>query len=270
MRGLLEKCARESGWTVALTCAGLAAAMGLFVQILPQFSEGLNEMMLQLPFIRMILSGMMNMDLESGLSPQLLLVVVWTHPIVLSVVFGLALVLCTRIPAAEIERGTIDVLLGWPLSRGTIYAAELITFLVSGALLLGSGFVGFVLSAETLAAELRPDVSNTLLTLVNLFAVYFVVGGIAQCISAASDRRGKALGLALALVLASFLLNFLANLWPPAQRLVFASFMHYYQPARVMLSGELSARDLGTLLASGAMLWGTGALVWQRRSVLTT
>ena len=51
------------------------------------------------------------------------------------------------------EEDTIDVLLGWPVSRGAVYASETLVWLVSGACLLACGFLGFQLSAATLAAE---------------------------------------------------------------------------------------------------------------------
>lgn len=269
LSGLLEKCVRETWIAVALTCAALAATMGLLVQILPQFEEGLNEIILQVPIIRTLISGLLGMDVSSGLAPKMLLVVVWTHPIVLAIVWGLAVMLCTRVPSGEIERGTIDVLLGWPVSRPAVYLSEVILSLTAGVLLLLSGFLGFVISASNLSEELRPASGNTLLTLVNLLALYVAVAGVTQCIAAACDRRGKAIGIAVAFLLASFLVQFLSTLWPPAERVAFASVVHYYQPAQVMLTGALPVRDLLVLLIAGGCSWSIGGLVWSRRSVLT-
>jgi len=270
LSGLIEKTARETWRTVALTCAALGLVMGLFVQILPQFQQGLNDIILQVPFIRALISGLLGMDVSSGLTPRLLLVIVWSHPIVLSIVWGLALVLCTRVPAAEIERGTIDVLLGWPVSRRAVYLSEGLVCLAAGALLLASGLLGFAISTSTLSDEVRPDLGGTLFTLANLFALYLAVAGIAQCIASACDRRGQALGLAVAVLLASYLLSFLSTLWAPAGRLAFLSCVHYYQPAQVMLGGGFPLRDVLVLLVGGATLWALGGAVWSRRSVLTT
>ena len=269
LTGLLEKTTREIWRMVALTSAGLALVMGLFVQILPQFQSGLNDIILQVPFIRTLISGLMGMDVSAGLSPQMLLVVVWSHPIILATVWGFAIALGTRVPAAEIERGTIDVLLGWPVSRRTIYLSEMIVCVVAGFLLLGSGFLGFVISSSTLPSDLKPNFGNAALTLVNLFAVHVAVGGTVQCISAACDRRGTAMGMSIAFVLGSFLVQFLSTLWPPAERVVFASFAHYYQPAQVMLSGTLPVENVLVLLGFGIVLWVIGGAVWSRRSVLT-
>lgn len=270
LRGLLEKTLRETWLVIALTCAGLALVLALLVQILPQFQEGLNDMLLQVPFLQRLLSGLVGIDVSAGLAPGMLLVVAWSHPIVLAIVWGFELVLATRVPSGEIERGTIDVLLGWPVSRQAVYLAETLVLVAGGALLLSSGFLGFQLSARTLPAELRPELGRTLCTLANLFAVFLAVGGTAQCIAAACDRRGRALGIGLAFLLASYLLQFLSTLWEPARRVVAVSFAHYYQPAQVMLEGKQPWGDCLVLALWGLAFWSLGLVVWCRRSVLTT
>ena len=269
LRGLFEKNVREVWRVVAITCVALGAAMGLLVRILPQFDEGLNEIMLQIPFVRVIISGLMGIDVSSGLAPQMLLVIVWSHPIVLAIVWGTAVVLSTRVPAAEIERGTIDVLMSWPVSRSAVYLSETIVCVCAGVLLLLSGALGFLVSGSTLPAELRPNALNTTLTVVNLFALYLAIVGTVQCITAACDRRGKAMGIAIAFLLASFLVSFLSTLWPPAERIVFASIVHYYRPAQVMLTGRLPVWDVVVLVIWGTCLWVIGGVIWNRRSVLT-
>ena len=54
---------------------------------------------------------------------------------------------------------------------------------------------------------------------------------------------------------------------PPV--VVAVSFAHYYQPARVMLTGVAPWGDVLVLLIWGAVFWSIGLFVWRRRSVLT-
>ena len=108
-----------------------------------------------------------------------------------------------------------------------------------------------------------------LLSVTNLYATYIVVGGATQGFAALSDRRNKAMGFALAFVLGSFLTNFLAQFWDPAERIVFASFPHYYRPAQVLLRDALPVGDITVLLIGGAALWGVACVIWTRRSVRT-
>ncbi len=270
LAGLLEKTLRETWVVIMIACAGLALAAGLFTLILPSFQEGLNDFLLQVPFLRTLLSGLLGMEIGEGLTPQVLAAAVWSHPIVLSIVWGFELVFCSRVPAGEIERGTIDVLLGWPVSRRGVYLAETCVWLAAGALLLACGFLGAQVGSWTLQPEERPAVLPMLVTLGNLFGVYVLVGSAALCLGAASSRRGSAMGWAFAFVLASYLLNFLAQIWAPARLVAWASFSHYYQPARAFLTGAAPWRDVLVLGLAGAALWTLGALVWARRSVRTT
>ena len=270
LRGLLEKTLRESWLLITLSCAALGLTMGSFVQILPQFQQGLTDLIVQVPFIRTLLSGLMGMDVSDGLTPQMLLVVVWSHPIVLAMVLGFEIAFCTRVPAGEIEQGTIDVLLGWPVSRKGIYISEGIVWLGAGLLLHAGGLLGFTISAATLSDELQPEMGRVLLMLANLLALYVAIGGVAQCVTTLCNRRGRAVAIILTIVVASYLVQFLSTLWPPADRVVALSIVHYYQPARVMLNGALPSRDVLVLLAVGSTLWVLGGVIWSRRSVLTT
>lgn len=269
LSGLIEKSLRESWRITLITSLFLAFVMAVFVQILPQFEEGLNEIIMSVPFIRTLISGLLGMDVSEGLAPQMLLVVTWSHPIVLSIVWGLVVVLATRMPAGEIESGTIDVLLGWPVSRAGVFRAETIVWVGSGVFLLACAWTSFRLSQATLPPELHPEPLGTLYAVLNLFAVYLAVGGSVQAIATWCNRRGQAMGLSLGFLLASYFVQFLSTLWEPAERVVALSFAHYYQPAQVMLTGRAPWGDIGVLVVWGVVTWALGLVTWRRRSVLT-
>ena len=268
--GLLERTLRETWRTIAWTCLGLALVIALFVRILPSFQEGLTGLVAQVPFLHTMISGLVGVDIGDGLSVQTFLSVVWSHPVVLAILWGFELAFASRVPAGEVDRGTVDVLLGWPVSRPAVLAAETLVWLVAGLLLLASGLLSFLASARLLPVDQRPDAQHLLLVLANLYAVYLVVGATAFLASTASSQRGRAVAVALVFVLASYLLNFLAQTWPAAERIAFLSFMHYYVPARIFLSGDLSPTHLIVLTGAAAVLWILSLRVWSRRDVLTT
>ena len=270
IHGLLDKAWRETRVLVALASVALALVMALFVQILPQFEEGLGQLVSQVPFLRTLLSGLLGMDVGEGLGPELLLVVVWTHPIVLSIVWGVAVALATRVPAAEIERGTIDVLLGWPVSRRALYWTETLVAAAAGLALVACGALGYGLGLAGMGAGPRPDPAPVGIVVANLFLLYVAVAAIAQAVSAACDRRGSAVGIAVAFLMASFLIQFLSTLWEPARLAAGFSVVHYYQPARVMTGGGVPWGDLAVLALTALGAWLVGAAAWRRRSVLTT
>ena len=66
IRGLLEKSLRESWVAILIGWVALGLVAGLLTLILPRFQEGLSELILQMPFFRMMISGLMGIDASEG------------------------------------------------------------------------------------------------------------------------------------------------------------------------------------------------------------
>jgi ABC-type transport system involved in multi-copper enzyme maturation permease subunit len=267
--GLLIRTLRET-WPVALLFAvALAVVERLLMFILPQLQQTIGGVLQTLPIIRPVLSALLGMPVGDGLSAVLLQSILWVHPVVLALVWGLAIVLSTRFPAAEIDRGTIDVLLGLPVSRRAIYVTESVVCLALGAAVIVVGSLGYFVGAAALPGAGRPPAFSVWLVMANLLSVFGSVAGVGFLISALGDRRGRAIAILFGLLLASFLLNVLAEFWAPAQRLAIFSVLHYYQPARVMTSGAMNVQDLVTLVGVGSAAWVAGLEIVARRSIKT-
>ncbi len=270
MRGLLTKTIRETWLSTASFALGVGLVTGLITYVLPQLLGGLNEFMLQVPFIRSVISAMMGIDMSDGLSVTMLLAVMWTHPVVLALVWAHGIALATRFPAGEVENGTIDVLLGWPASRRTVYVAVSLVWLISAVCVVLAGFTGYVLATSTLPADVRPALARAATAAVNLLAMACAAGAFAMAVSSLADRRGRALAAAFAVVAGSFLLNFLGPYWPPADALGFLGLMDYYRPALILRDGGFPARDVLALLAASAVFWTAGLERTARRDIVTT
>jgi ABC-2 type transport system permease protein len=269
MRGLFTKALYEIGPTTLLFCFSLLAVMSLLTYVLPQFQEGLGGVLDQLPFAKSMLTALLGTELGEEITARSMQILLWVHPVVLALVWTHEIVLCTRMPAGEIDRGTIDVLLGLPVSRRAVYFCESAVWLITGLLVLGMGLLGHRLAAPAMPAEIRPELSRVLLVMANLYCVYVAVGGIGFLVSSLSDRRGRAMAVVFGIVLASFLLNFVAQFWEPARQFAFLSVMKYYQPAQILRSGDFPIRDVAVLLSVGATAWLLGGEVVARRSLCT-
>ena len=269
MRGLFTKALYEVWLTTLLFCFSLLAVTSLLTYILPQFQEGLGGVFDELPFVRSMLTALLGTELGDEITARSMQVLIWVHPVVLALVWTHETVLCTRMPAGEIDRGTIDVLLGLPVSRRAVYCCESIVWLVSGLLLLGMGLLGHRIAAPAMPEAIRPELSRAVLVMANLYGIYVAVGGIAFLVSALSDRRGRAMAIVFGILLASFLLNFVAEFWEPAEKIAFLSVMKYYQPAQILLSGDFPIRDVAVLLSVGGSAWLLGGEVVARRSICT-
>jgi len=237
--------------------------------VLPKMQEGVNGLLGRLPFAKTMIAALLGIDVQGELSARLMQSILWVHPVVLALIWGHEIIICTRMPAGEIDRGTVDLLLGLPVTRMKVYSAETLVWLVTGILMLAIGSCGYWLMSWNLAIDARPAPRAVAYVLVNLYCLYLAVGGAALFISALQDRRGQAIAIIFSLVLVSFLVNFLAPLWEPAKKIAFLSVMHYYQPAEIIKTVVFPRRDIMILCICGAVMWLAGALVLQRRDICT-
>ena len=269
MRGLFTKTLHEVWLTTMLFGFALLTVEALLTYILPQLHKGLDGFVNEIPFLRSMLATLLGSELGDGLSARTMQAFLWVHPVVLALVWAHEITFCTRMPAGEIDRGTIDVLLCLPVSRRAVYLCESIMWLVTGGGVLLMGLLGHRIAVAAMPQEMRPELSCAILVTVNLYFVYVAVGGVACLVSACSDRRGRAMAIVFGIVLTSFLLNFVAQFWEPAKQVEFLGVLNYYQPTQILQNGDLPVRDLAVLLLVGGSAWLLGGEVVARRSICT-
>lgn len=269
MKGLLRKIYLEIRWPVLYFSLGLATIMWLLTALLPKVLGDVHRVFDKIPFVKPLITALLGMDPGDEFSAEMMQAFLWVHPTVLSLVWAHTLMYCTRVPAAEIDRGSVDFLLGLPVSRRKLYISEAIGFVLSGAVILAVGFSGHLWAASSLQPEMRPGWFALFGILSNLMAVTLAVGGLTFLISANSDRRGRAIGIMFAVLLASFLLNFLAQFWDPAKAVSFLSIMEYYRPALVIKSGNFPWQDVAVLSAITMVTWTIGGVIFRMRSICT-
>jgi ABC-type transport system involved in multi-copper enzyme maturation permease subunit len=190
--------------------------------------------------------------------------------VVLALVWAQAIVTATRVPAGEVDRGTIDVLLGLPVSRWGVYVSETVVWAGAGTLILLAALAGNAVGSSQVTKGGHPDFGRVAIAVVNLWAMLMAVGGGAALLSALSSRRGRAMTASFIVVVGSFLVNYLAQLWGPARRLQFLSILDYYRPLNVLRDGAWPVRDIAVLMAVAVVLWVAGGLVFARRDLTTT
>ena len=268
-RGLIIRGFREMWQTTLVLGLVLMGVEAMLAFVLPKFSAQFTQEWLQLDFARGIMQAMLGTEIADSIGPQMFHALAWVHPVVLALTWAHALVCCTRIPAGEVDRGTVDVLLGLPVSRREVFLSETFVWLVSGLALLASGLAGNLLGGLALEPEQRPDLPRMLIVLLNFFCLYVAVGGLAWLVSSFSSRRGRAMTIVFLILLVLFLLNYLAQFWPPLGKVVFLSPLHYHRPVEVLVSGVWPWGDLGVLTCAGGLLWLAGGIVFARRDLCT-
>ena len=269
-RGLIAKTVREIRTTTVLYGLALALVEMLLASTVPTFSTEWNRQWMSLKFIQPILKGILGADIGIEVAPDMLNAIPWVHPIVLALMFAHGLTLCTRVPAGEVDRGTIDVLLGLPVSRLQVYLYETVIWLGAGICVIAIGVVGKLLGDQLGDTNSPTSPRQLMVILINGYCLYFAIGGFTWFVSAQSSRRGRAVGVAFVFILASYLLSFLAQFSVFAQQIDFLSVMHYYRPLDILREPSWPIANMRTLVAVGVAFWGAGALVFMRRDIRTT
>lgn len=269
-RGLLLKTFREAWLGTMLFGLGLCAFEGLLAFAFPTFFEDMAGPMLKMPFFRNILQAFLGIEVGDSLGPMVLSSFAWVHPVALTLIWAHEIVFCTRVPAGEVDQGTMDVLLALPVSRWQMYISESVVWLASGVCVLLLGLTGCLLGGLTVASENRAALGLLIKIVANLGCLYLAVGGLAMLVSAMSERRGRAVAVVFAMVLTSFFLNVLAQFWSVAESLSFLSILHYYKPFAILQEAAWPVKDMLILACCGAVLWSAGGFIFARRNICTS
>ena len=152
--------------------------------------------------------------------------------------------------AADVEAGTIELLMVRPISRARLLA-ERTAALVTGSVVVTAAATAAVAAGVAVTPRLHETVS-----LAGVAAAAVLGLGLALCIagpvlavSAASRHRGQVVGATIALGAVGFAINFIAQAWPTVAFLRFLSPFHYYTPADALVSGTVPVGSLAVLLA---------------------
>lgn len=268
-RGLIDKSLRETWLTTLVFGLALAAVETILSYVIPTFRGELSGALLQLKFMQNFVEALLGTEIGEGLGPEVFDALPWVHPVALTIIWAQEISFCTRIPAGEIDRGTVDVLLGMPVSRWQVYLCDSIVCMASGAGLLCLALLGYLTGTLFSRDGALPDTGRLMVVLVNLYCLYLAVAGVAYLLSAFGNRRGRVVGGIISVLLASFLLNFLARFWEPAEDLSFLSFLTYYRPLYSFKDAGWPLADMAILCTVAVSSWLVGALVFRHRDVCT-
>jgi ABC-type transport system involved in multi-copper enzyme maturation permease subunit len=225
------------------------------------------------PGVKQFRDAILGLDSTGAGVSEVAFAIAWSHPIVLALLSAHAIMVCTRVLAGEVERGTVDVLLALPVSRFRLLASETLAWLMMAALVLGSVYAGSYVGAQFVKPEFRPDWSKLFKVLCNLSLVYAIIGCVALLLAHYTDRRVRAVLAVIVVTIFSLLINFLHTLDPALEftkRLAFLSFLDYYKPIGMLMTGDWPWKDLAILAGACLTLWIATAIILSRRDVTTT
>ncbi len=162
--------------------------------------------------------------------------------------------------AADVESGTIELLMVRPLSRLRLLGERAAAVLVA-SLALNAAAVLTVAGGAALSPALHHAVPLRGVFAAGLLGFAFTVclAGPALAVSACGRRKAQVVGATIAVGAVGFAVNFVAMAWRPAAPLRYLSPFHYYTPGDALAHGTLAWGPLAVLVAVGAA--GLGAAV---------
>jgi ABC-2 type transport system permease protein len=179
----------------------------------------------------------------------------YVHPLVQTILCIWAVGRSAGAITGEIDRGTMELLLGQPVPRWRIILANLLVDAITipvlclslwGGTWLGSWVVGPIGMEPTngplsqLKISLDPEtvrIAPALLgpALWNVAALVFAVSGYTMWLSARGRFRSRVLGAAILITLLQFLVNVVGQMWDTIEPLRAFTVFYYYQPQQIAL-----------------------------------
>ena len=182
-------------------------------------------------------------------------------PLVLS--FFPILVLSAVIAGAE-ERGTIDVLLGKPLSRWQLIVGSFVTVAISLLSILTILTLFTWLSATLADVDLSFGVA--LEGALSLWPISLFFGGLALLCSAIFRQRILAIAVPAAVLFGMYLLDVVGGLAEDAEALQSISAFHYYSSG---ITESIDWTNFVGLVLAALVLTGLAVLAFRRRDIYT-
>jgi ABC-2 type transport system permease protein len=253
---LIRKQLHESRWTLFVSAAVLFGLGWLSV-----YMTSLNETRI----LKMLATGvggnrfdwMRRLGITQEPTSAEIMMAFWNHPFFLILVSIWCIVRGSAAVAAEVERGTMDLLLSRPVSR-TSYLASQVGVAMAGLVVLAIALTaGASIAVHYNTLRIRPDPWTLAQPAMNLAALGLPIYGYTLLASSIDHVRSRPTWIGSSLTLGGFIAYVIAMVpvfsgmwWQPWLERV--SIFMAYNPVEVVTKGESFAPHLAILAGVGA------------------
>lgn len=167
--------------------------------------------------------------------------------------------------AAEIENGTMELLLSQPVSRFSILVTRHIFFAMGVLTLIAATFIPIALGAPAVGGDLR--YFGLLALVIPSFLFFMAIGSITMFFSALVSSRGRAIFISLGIIIFCYALDILAKINDTVGHFHFLSVFFYWSPYRYLHNIDFAWGDIAVL--TGITLAATTGAIWifKRRDI---
>jgi ABC-2 type transport system permease protein len=240
---LLKKQIVESRWTVGLSAAALFGLGWLFVYVTSLNEAEIHSLLESDSEGGGRIQWMRNLGVAERPTSVAIMMAFWNHPFIVLLFSIWAIGRGSAAVSAEIERGTLDMILSRPVSRSTYLASQVLIATV-GLLLLGSGLLAGASIALRYNVLREPPTSQTLLKpALNLCALGLPIYGYTLLASALDHVRWRPTSIGSVLTLGGFIAYVISMIpvlqdmsWKPWLERI--SIFKAYNPVELVTTGE--------------------------------
>jgi ABC-2 type transport system permease protein len=262
LRNVFTKTIRDLRWPTFWVSLGMGGMTGYFALLFPTYSKlvDLNDLLAKMgPAAKMLgaslgdastLVGFLHIELFSMILPALMV----------TYAAGMA----SGFTAGEESRGTIDVLLSYPVSRRRLILEKSLAVLI-GCLVAATAVWALAMAgAAASASDLPMDKLAAALAMLVLLGLAFAA--IALAFSAATGNRAAAIGLAVGLMVVMYLVDALGSIVDGLGVVRPLSLFRYYMGGDPLRNG-LSLADAGVLAAVVVLFLAASLILFDRRDL---
>jgi ABC-2 type transport system permease protein len=250
---LIRKQVVDARWTLGFSAAALFGLSWLFVYATSRIEERMRAVAALGGAARpmRMLRGLGGESMDFS-SPAIEMAF-WNHPFIVLTFAIWVIGRGSAAVAAEVERGTMDLILSRPVSRARYLAAQVVVALAGLAVLAGAMILGNWLATRYNSIQDPPSLALLLKPSANLAALGLSIYGYTLLCSTLDSVRWRPTLIASVVTLAGFIANVVANLptledWKWLEKF---SIFKAFDPVEVVTKGQTLGFNLAILSGLG-------------------
>lgn len=263
LRNVFGKTLRDLRWPTFWAALALFAIAGYFTLLYPTYKSTFNlqQVLDEMPPAMKALIGGEFIDISSVTG----FLNIELFPLILpAVLAAYAITQGSGMTAAEESRGTIDVLLSYPVARWRVVLEKTAAVVISVIVVAAGLWFGAIAGAAASASPIEAANVAAGLVLATLLALDF--GAFALLLAAATGNRGTAVGVSVAVLVVMYFINALAPIIQGLNSIKEWSLFWWYLESDPIRNG-LAAGDALLLAVVAAVLLGASLAAFDRRNL---
>ena len=237
-------------WLVAVSFPAIGG-MDAVTSVVQTFPEGLRSLLKLAP------------NLQAGFGVQDYLAFTWIHPLFIGLGSAFVVSRATDGLTAEIERGSIYLVLSRPIRRWTFVLGKVLEMVLGAGVIALAAWVGLVIGVQTLPYAL--PLANYLLAATMAWTLFAALGGGAFLLASLVNRTSLSNAFGAAWTILAFVLDVIPTV--AASPIGWLNPWHHYFPQAIVATGQVDPFGFLVLLAWFVTCTSIAIRVFTRRDL---